>query len=245
MNLFFKRLRAPQMYALVGFMFVLFFSRSYFVAAQEVTATPVPTVTATTAPTATAIPTNTPTNTPIPTAVPTTIPSPTPTLITDGGGSSNANIFLNVDGIKGESTDAKHKDEIEVISYSWGVSQTAGLIFGGGAGAGKAKFNEFVITKKLDKSSPKLMLTVATGKHIKRVVITLRKAGEKPLEYLKITLEDVLVSSFNESSNGELPTESLSFNYGKIKYEYFPQKPDGTLDAAVKAEFDLKNNKAN
>jgi type VI secretion system secreted protein Hcp len=97
---------------------------------------------------------------------------------------------------------------------------------GGGGGAGKVKSHEFVITKKLDKASPQLAKFCASGQHIKQGVLTVRKAGKGQQEFLKITLDQVLVSSYQAGGSGhsETPTESLSFNFSKIEFKYTPQK---------------------
>jgi type VI secretion system secreted protein Hcp len=115
----------------------------------------------------------------------------------------------------------------------------------GGGGSGKVKFNDFHFVMKVNKSSPKLMLACASGEHIKKAILTCRKAGKDQQEYLKFTFSDCLVSSFQQggSSSGEIiPTDQISLNFAKIEQEYKAQKPDGTLDGAVKAGWDLKQN---
>ena len=104
--------------------------------------------------------------------------------------------FLKLDGIKGESADAKHKGEIDIESFSWGLTQTAVSATGGGGGAGKVHISDIAVTKKTDASSPLLMLNCANGAHIKEATFVVRKAGGEQLEYLKIKLTDVLVSSY-------------------------------------------------
>ena len=149
--------------------------------------------------------------------------------------------FLKIEGVEGESTDAKHKGQIEIDSFSWGVSN-AGSMAGGG-GAGKASFSDLHVTKTVDKSSPKLMLAVATGEHLRTLDLTLRKAGGTSMDYYVIHLEEVLVSSYSTTgSTGDTPMEELSFNYQKITWEYIPQNADGTAGAAVKAGYDVKAN---
>lgn len=153
--------------------------------------------------------------------------------------------FLKIDGIKGESKDDKHKDEIDLESWSWGESNSGSHAGGGGGGAGKVSMQDFHFTMKINKATPELMLACATGKHIKEALLTCRKAGADAQEYLKIKFSDMLISSFQTggSSGDIVPTEQISLNFSKIEYEYKPQKPDGTLDAAVKAGYDLKLNK--
>jgi type VI secretion system secreted protein Hcp len=138
-------------------------------------------------------------------------------------------MFLKLDGIKGESKDHKHKDEIHIESFSWGLSQTGSFGAGGGGGAGKVSVHDISVTKNLDKSSPELMLCCCNGKHIKEGLVTVRKAGEKPVEYLKIKLTDILVSSVSHAGHGggDLLTESLSINVAQFNVEYQEQGEDG------------------
>lgn len=152
-------------------------------------------------------------------------------------------MFLKLDGIKGESADHKHKDEIHIESFSWGLSQTGAHGTGGGGGAGKVSVHDISITKFVDKSSPSLMLHCCNGKHIKDGLITVRKAGEKPLEYLKIKLEDILVSGVQHAGHGsDLLTENLTINFAKFKVEYQEQKPDGSGSPGGEMGWDIKKN---
>jgi type VI secretion system secreted protein Hcp len=154
--------------------------------------------------------------------------------------------FLKIDGIEGESQDSKHKGEIDLESFSWGATQTGTAVAGGGLGGGKVAMQDLHITKQVDKASPKLMLACANGDHIKSAVLTARKAGKDQQEFLKITLTDVLVSSYQMGgtpSGSSIPMEQVSFNYSKIEKEYKEQKPDGTLGGTVKAGWDVKANK--
>lgn len=153
--------------------------------------------------------------------------------------------YLKLDGIKGESKDDKHKDEIDLESWSWGETNAGSHSAGGGGGAGKVSMQDFHFTMKVNKATPELMLACATGKHIKEALLTCRKAGTDQQEYLKIKFTDLLISSFQTggSAGGDVPTEQISLNFSKIEYEYKPQKADGTLDGPVKAGYDLKANK--
>lgn len=154
--------------------------------------------------------------------------------------------FLKIDGIDGESQDDKHKSEIDVASFSWGETNTGTHAAGGGGGAGKVSMQDFHFVMKVNKASPKLLLACANGEHIKKAVLTCRKAGKDQQEYLKMTFSDLLVSSYQTGgSAGDLiPMDQISLNYAKIEFEYKEQKPDGTLGGAVKAGWDLKANKA-
>jgi type VI secretion system secreted protein Hcp len=154
--------------------------------------------------------------------------------------------FLKIDGVEGESTDDKHKKEIDVESWSWGETQSGSHAGGGGGGAGKVSMQDFHFVKKLSKASPVLFLRCASGTHIKEATLTCRKAGGDQQEYMTIKMSDLLVSSFQTAGSGGggiLPVDQVSLNFAKIEIEYKPQKADGTLDAAAKAGWDLKLNK--
>ncbi|WP_415280610.1 Hcp family type VI secretion system effector [Candidatus Nitrososphaera sp. FF02] len=152
--------------------------------------------------------------------------------------------FLKVDGIDGESTNDRHKNEIEIESFSWGATQSGTGASGGGGGAGKVSFQDIHFTIKTSKASPKLMLACATGEHIKEVVLTGEVSGKKGQKFLEIKMEDVLISSFQQGgSSGEYPTESISMNFSKIVFTYYPVNPDGSLGTPVSGGWDIKENK--
>lgn len=153
--------------------------------------------------------------------------------------------FLKVDGIEGESTDAAHKDEIDVQSWSWGVVQT-GTSPGSGGGAGQANFQDFHFVARISKASPRLFLACATGIHHKWATLSgARTAGKgKAIDLLKYKLSDVQVTSVAHSdSDSEPPMEQFSLNYSKFEISYSPQTAAGKLGPAVTAGFDLKHNK--
>lgn len=154
-------------------------------------------------------------------------------------------IFLKLDGIKGESQDSKHPGEIDVMSYSFGASQAGTMAYGGGGGAGKVSFQDISFTHRVDKSSPVLFLHCCNGAHIKEATLTNRKAGKDQQEYLVIKLYDMIVSSVqqSDSSGGDLPVDSVTLNFAKIEMDYKEQKKDGTLGASVKMNWDQKLNK--
>ena len=126
-------------------------------------------------------------------------------------------IFARIGTIKGESQDAKHKDEIDVLSWSWGVSQSGIAGHGGGGGAGKASFHDFTFTHHVDKASPLVMKACATGQHISDATITVRKAGETPVEYLKIKLTDILISGVQTAGHGSQHGDQQSIKQRAIK----------------------------
>lgn len=163
--------------------------------------------------------------------------------------------FLKIDGIEGDSLDDAHKSEIELISYDWSETQSGSFAQGGGGGAGKVNMENFEFVMNTCKASPKLMLFCANGKHIKSAVLTCRKAGEGQHDFYSITLSDIIVSKYRTMSHapqqhgGEngyaagTPIDQVCFNFGKIEFEYKPQKSDGALDAPVKAGYNVKTNK--
>jgi|SRR4051794_29088484 len=153
--------------------------------------------------------------------------------------------FLKIDGIEGESQDNKHGKEIEILSYSFAATQTGTSAMGGGAGAGKVSMQDIHFTHTIDKASPKLMLACCTGDHIKSAIFTARKAGGSQMEYLIMTLSDVLVSSVSMAGHGNdnnKPTEQFSLNFSKIQYDYKEQKADGSLGGTVAMGYDIKKN---
>ena len=155
-----------------------------------------------------------------------------------------SDIFGKLGDIKGESLDDKHKDEIEVLSYSWGVTNAGSMAHGTGGGEGKATFHDLSFIHRYDKSSPVLMQYCATGVHLKEATITNRKAGKGQQEYLVIKMNDVIVTGVTHGNSGsDGATENVSVAFAKVAVEYKPQKPDGSLDAGVHFKYDLKAQK--
>ena len=154
-----------------------------------------------------------------------------------------SDIFAKLGDIKGESLDDKHKGEIEVLSWSWGVTNAAAPA-GTGAGAGKPKFQDFSFTHRIDKASPVLMQACATGVHIKEATITHRKAGKGQQEFLIIKMNDVIITALADAdSSGGESMETVNLGFAKVDVEYKPQKADGSLDAGIHFKYDLKANK--
>jgi type VI secretion system secreted protein Hcp len=160
---------------------------------------------------------------------------------------AQADYFLKLEGIEGESSDDKHKGTIELQSFSLGGNHDASGGAGGGSGTGRVVIHDMVITKKTDKSSPKLFLAFASHQHIKKAELFCRKAGGKQDDYLTIKLEDVVVTRYSKTgaSGGPhvIPTEQVSLNFVKIEMEYKEQKPDGSMGGAVKAGWHLGQHK--
>ena len=154
-------------------------------------------------------------------------------------------LYLKIEGIEGESSDAKHKGSIELESWNWGATQSGSHASGSGGGSGKFSMHDFHGVMKVGKASPKMMLACATGEHLKKAVLICRKAGKEQQEYLKITLHGLLVSSYQTSGAGHggiVPTDNFSLNFTKIEFEYREQKPDGTLAGSHKVGYCLQTN---
>jgi len=148
-------------------------------------------------------------------------------------------IFLKVDGVNGEATDVNHKDEIEVVSWSWGVELPPP---GGGSGAGRPRVSELALVKHVDKASPSLFRHCLKGTHFPAVVLAQRRSGAGNVSFLTITLNEVFVMRVGDASDGGKPTESVSFAFSKVTYTYTPLKPDGQPDAPVTLKWNVGTN---
>jgi type VI secretion system secreted protein Hcp len=152
--------------------------------------------------------------------------------------------FLKLEGVAGESTDDKHKGELDLESFSWGETNLGTSGHGGGAGAGKVQPQDFSFVKRYDKSSPVLFIACATGQHFKEALLTVRKAGGEQQEYLKFKMEGLLVSSYQVSAGGgALVQDLVSLNFAKLEMIYKEQKPDGSLGGETKQKYDFEANK--
>jgi type VI secretion system secreted protein Hcp len=158
----------------------------------------------------------------------------------------SVDMFIKIGDIKGEAQDASHKDEIDVLTWSWGASQSGSVHAGSGGGAGKASFQDLSFTKHVDLSSAKLLRLAATGEHVPEATLVVRKAGTKPLEYIKFTLTDCLITSVSTGGSGgeDRLTENVTIQFAEFKYVYTAQKPDGTPGGVMPFAFDIKANKA-
>lgn len=146
--------------------------------------------------------------------------------------------------IKGESIDAKHKDQIDILAWSWGMSQSGSFHHGSGGGTGKANFQDLSLTKYVDLSSPNLMLYCANGDHFDEATVYVRKAGKQPLEYMKIVMKKVLVTSVSTGGSGgeDRLTENVTLNFAEVYYDYKKQKPDGSGEAPVSFKWKIGEN---
>lgn len=159
---------------------------------------------------------------------------------------ANVDYFLKIEGVDGESTDDKHKGEIEIESWSVGAVNGGSFSSGGGGGSGKVAMGDFNFTKKTDKASAKLLAACATGEHLKKATLVCRKAGTDQQEFLTIILSPLLVSSYQTggaAGSEVIPMEQIALNFGKIEYKYKEQKPDGSLGGEVIGGWDVTTNK--
>jgi type VI secretion system secreted protein Hcp len=155
-------------------------------------------------------------------------------------------MFIDIDGVVGESKDAKFKGKIDVLAWSWGMSQSGSFQMGGGGGSGKVNITDGSFTKWMDISSPGLMLSCAQGDHIAKAVLVVRKAGGKdPLPYIEITMEKVIVSSISTGGSGgeDRLTESVSLNFAKASFKYVQQSDKGANEADKTFKWDIEANK--
>lgn len=170
--------------------------------------------------------------------------------------------LLKIDGIKGESQDSKHKDEIDVESWSFGATQAGSLAYGGGGGVGKVQFQDLNFTARSSLATVKLMDAAASGRHITNAILTCRQPNSKTGEqetYLTVTISELLVSSFKvggphdraedgSSKHGRgsdpRPLDQVALTFSKVELAYRPQDVKGSMGAAIKSGWDLKKNKA-
>lgn len=154
-------------------------------------------------------------------------------------------MFLKIDGIKGESQDHKHGGEIDVLAWSWGMSQSGTTHTGGGGGSGKVSVQDLSFTKYVDSASHALMINCSKGQHINEATLYVRKAaGKEPIEYIKLTMKEIIVSSISTGGSGgeDRLTENITLNFAQYKYEYTPQKADGSPDATKIATWNIAKN---
>jgi type VI secretion system secreted protein Hcp len=147
--------------------------------------------------------------------------------------------------VDGESTDSKHGGEIDILAWNWGLTQSGSTHMGKGGGTGKVNVQDLSITKYVDKASPTLLKLCCKGEYIDEAVLTVRKAGgDDPVEYVKLTLKDCIVSSVTSGGSGgaDRVTENLSLNFASFNYEYTPQEKDNSAGASIPAGWDIAAN---
>jgi type VI secretion system secreted protein Hcp len=145
-----------------------------------------------------------------------------------------ANYFLKFDPeIQGESMQSGYEGQIEILSYSWGVTQSGGYSYGSGGTSAKANLQDLSVSFRICPASPKLMQYCASGKHLDSAVLTCLEASETPQKFLEVTMTDVVISSFQTGGSGDdKPIESMTLNFAQIKKEYFKQDDKGVVTSA-------------
>ncbi|MGQ7862390.1 Hcp family type VI secretion system effector [Pseudomonas sp. 32A] len=155
-------------------------------------------------------------------------------------------MFLKLGDIKGESRDQSHRDEIDIASWAWGLSQEGSMHTGTGGGAGKVSIANLNLKKALDKSSPNLMMACASGKHYPEARLVVRKAGgPSAVEYLIITLKEVLVCGYDirTEDDSEQLQENIALNFASVEVSYQAQKADGAKEGGpVKFGWNIRQN---
>jgi len=153
-------------------------------------------------------------------------------------------MFIDMGAIKGESRDKEMKEKIDILAWSWGMSQSGTTHTGGGGGAGKASFQDISFTKYLDSSSNAIMNALAKGSHLPTVTLTVRKAGEGQKKYISIVLNEVLVTSVSTGGSGgeDRLTENVTLNFAKFTFAYTPQDSKGTVAGDKTFSWDIAEN---
>jgi type VI secretion system secreted protein Hcp len=154
-------------------------------------------------------------------------------------------MFIKIEPkLEGESRDKTHKNEIDVLAWSWGMSQSGTTHTGGGGGAGKVNVQDLSLTKYVDKASPDLMLACCNGKHFDKATLVMRKAGEKPLEYLTITMEDLMITAVSTGGSGgeDRLTENITLNFSRVKVDYVEQTETGGTGSKPSMAWNIAEN---
>jgi type VI secretion system secreted protein Hcp len=155
-------------------------------------------------------------------------------------------MFMDIPPIKGEAKDKTHKGKIDVLAWSWGMSNSGSAHVGGGAGAGKVNVQDLSFTKYIDAASCDLQKFCCNGKHLDKATLIVRKAGENPLEYIVIEMTEVLISSVSTGGSGgeDRLTENVSLNFAKVKVQYKSQSKQGTADKSPEYTWNIAENAA-
>lgn len=154
-------------------------------------------------------------------------------------------MFLKINGIDGESQDSNHKSEIDVLNWNWKIAQDSTMHVGSGGGTGKAQVYDLEFDHYVDRATPNLFKYCVTGKHAPEAKLTIRKAGGTPLEYLKITMTDVVITMVQPSGNATDEVkirEKVRLSFAKVKQEYMVQNQQGGSGGAITAGYDIQKN---
>ena len=153
-------------------------------------------------------------------------------------------MFIKIKGIDGESKGVKHEGQIDVLAWSWGMSQSGSFHVGGGGGAGKVNVQDISLTKWVDIATPNLMLFCSNGAHIDEATLTVRKAGKDPLDYIVIKMKKVMVTSVSTGGSGgeDRLTENISLNFASVVLEYTQQNDKGAKEKMIPYKWDIEAN---
>ena len=154
-------------------------------------------------------------------------------------------MFIKIKGHDGESKDDKHKKQIDVLAWSWGMSQSGTFHTGGGGGSGKVNVQNLSFTKWVDIATPTLMLACCNGEHIEEAELFVRKAGKDPLEYIVITMKKIIVSNISTGGSGgeDRLTENVTLNFAEVSFKYVQQADKGGEDAKKTLKWNIEENK--
>jgi type VI secretion system secreted protein Hcp len=153
--------------------------------------------------------------------------------------------FLKLGDLKGESQVKGFEDQIQVLAWSWGMSQSGTTHHGTGGGAGKVNVQDLSFTHYVDSASPALILACCKGTHYTEATLTMRKAGGDPLPYLTIKLTDVIITSVSGggSAGEELQTQNVTLNFAAFEVSYQPQDNKGAKKGgAITVKYDIAKN---
>ena len=151
-------------------------------------------------------------------------------------------VFLKLDGVDGESKDDAHTNEIDILSFSHSINQSGSMGRAGGGGVGKVSVGELTLVAEASKASPNLYINCCTGKHHASAILTVRKAGETPVEFMVIEMTNVIITSYGTSGSSEYPVDQFCLNFEEIKYTYTEQNADGSAGAGIDQTFNVQKN---
>jgi type VI secretion system secreted protein Hcp len=153
-------------------------------------------------------------------------------------------IFMKLDGIRGASTDARHKDEIDITSYAQAFRNSVNFGFGSGGGSGRVSCGDITVLKNIDRSSPDLIMQVTTGRHIRDGVITFTAGGERPLDYYTVRMRDIVIDAVEQMDPPGEPglTEKVSLKVRQFQFTFVPQDNKGQTGTPVSFGWDCASN---
>ncbi|MFM0647724.1 type VI secretion system tube protein Hcp [Paraburkholderia bryophila] len=157
----------------------------------------------------------------------------------------SVDMYMRVDGVTGESKDANHKGWIDIQSYSWGAAQPGNMATGSGGGIGKASFQDLEVETFMDKAAPAILKYCANGRHLPQVEVSVCKAGGAQIEYLRITLSEVLVTSVLQGAarTSEAVQVTYAFQAAKVRKQYWEQTDQGNRGGESVLAWDVKQNR--